>query len=267
MMTRDQFDALGDLHKSYEGRNKQFHMEGLPIMVRIDGRSFSRLTKKCIRPFDSAFADAMADVAKAMINEFNALIAYHQSDEISFILPANNHIFGGNKDKINSIIAATASVVFNESVRKYAPNVNPSQIAVFDCRSFQYPDQMMYIDCLRWREADATRNSLSMACSVHFSESVLNGKGFSERHDLLHSIGINWNDYPSWFKMGSYFRKVENLIEVTDDMVANIHVNHRPPIGSFVSRNVIEEIDIPPLSEDNMYLLKNIVFGLDPESK
>ena len=58
-------DELGDRMKQYEGMEASVtFMPYLPIVARIDGRSFSKFTKPFQRPFDSRIMLAMHDTTK-----------------------------------------------------------------------------------------------------------------------------------------------------------------------------------------------------------
>ena len=39
-MNREDFEALGDIHKKYEARTETQLLPGCPVVVRLDGRSF-----------------------------------------------------------------------------------------------------------------------------------------------------------------------------------------------------------------------------------
>jgi tRNA(His) 5'-end guanylyltransferase len=43
-MRRDEFEALGDLHKQYESLGGDVLMPNLPFAVRLDGKSFHTFT-------------------------------------------------------------------------------------------------------------------------------------------------------------------------------------------------------------------------------
>lgn len=72
--------------KTYENKERIPYDEH--IVVRLDGHKFSKFTKNLKKPFDSVFAEVMENTAEDLMKEFNAVTAYHQSDEITLILPA-----------------------------------------------------------------------------------------------------------------------------------------------------------------------------------
>src|SRR6185295_8156972 len=59
-----------------------------------------------------------------------------------------------------------------------------------------------------WREQDATRNSIEMAGQAKFSHTQLFKKNCNEIQEMLWQAGINWNDYPPFFKRGVFVQRV-----------------------------------------------------------
>lgn len=253
-MTRDEFESLGNKHKQYEQLNKQFLIPNLPIVARVDGKSFHTFTKDLQKPYDINFTSCMHSMAKTILDKFNGYISYVQSDECTIIIPGNESevMFGGNKDKLVSLIAATASVSFFKALETYLPE-KKNTLPVFDCRVFQYPNKNLYAENLIWREEDTTRNSLSMLCSSHFSNKMLFKANRERQHEMLHSIGINWSDYASCFKRGTYYakRKVEDVI--SDEIWNKIPEKNRPESKVFY-RSSIVDLNLPPAKK-----IKNFV--------
>ena len=78
--------------------------------------------------------------------------------------------------------------------------------AAFDARVFAIPHRPEVERYFLWRQADATRNSLNMLASAHYTHQELLGKSASEKHDLLHAKGENWAKWPPDFKRGRVVR-------------------------------------------------------------
>lgn len=62
---------------------------------------------------------------------------------------------------------------------------------------------------------------------------------------MLMEKGINWNDYPVFFKRGTYVKRVSVMKLLSDKVLANIPEKYRP-VGE-VCRTEIQELSIPPL--------------------
>ena len=94
------------------------------FIIRIDGVSFSNYTKGMVKPFDPRLTDAMVKTTVDLVQKFNAVLGYHQSDEISLLFPkieenakkSKNvpvHFYKGRVQKLSSVTASYASVRFN----------------------------------------------------------------------------------------------------------------------------------------------------------
>jgi tRNA(His) guanylyltransferase len=79
-----------------------------------------------------------------------------------------------------------------------------------------------------WREDDATRNSLQMAAQSHYSQKELHKAASPKLHDLLHAKGVNWNNFPAYFKRGTYIARRKYEREMTQAELDNIPENRRP---------------------------------------
>jgi tRNA(His) guanylyltransferase len=183
-------------------------------IIRFDGRGFSGFTKKMDKPFDHLFSMAMDLAAKAVAKEFNAKLAYTQSDEISIMLTDIENInselpFDGKIQKLCSIGATVVANEFNRFLlhdlllRKGADlrAFNDFKFAEFDARVFSIPDFREVSNYFIWRQRDATRNSISMA--AHHTKGIsTNNKKSNELQEELFQMGINWNDYDTKFKRG-----------------------------------------------------------------
>ena len=99
----------------YEQSLDQIILPGIWIAARLDGRSFTRLTKEICQfeaPFDLRFRDLMVNTVKALMQcGFRILYGYTQSDEISLLFHMQDNTFGRKVRKINTTLAGEASVV------------------------------------------------------------------------------------------------------------------------------------------------------------
>lgn len=198
-------DRMLEYEKQWTGI--RFH-SGCPIVARLDGRSFHSFTKGLKRPYDKNFSNLMKNSTRLLVAETGARVGYTQSDEITLIFypkKANSQIFfGGKPYKLISILASMTTVFFNRALRSYLPN-KANEWPMFDCRAWDVPNLEEAVNTLIWRELDATRNSKQMAGQEYFSHRRLQNKNTDEICQmLLDEHGIDWNDYPDFFKYGTY---------------------------------------------------------------
>lgn len=244
-------DALGDRQKEYEAFEAQRKfLNGLPIVARIDGRAFSNFTRGMGRPYDQLMATAMVETTKALVKETKACIGYTQSDEITLIFAPNTKKsqiwFSARVGKMTSQLAAQATLFFNEQIAELMPEYKKRR-PTFDARVFQVPNMAEAANNLLWRELDATKNSITMAASVHYSHKQLLGKSGKERQEMLYQKGINWNDYPVSFKRGTYVQRVTKGRHFTADEIEKLPPSHaaRNNPDLVILRSSIEVVEMP----------------------
>lgn len=262
-------DSLGDRMKWYERRYAHQVLPMVPVLARIDGRSFHSFTKGLERPYDKRLSSLMVDTTKFLVENTNARCGYTQSDEISLVWltedPEGEIFFGGKLSKLVSVVGSLATAYFNSKLSTYIPE-KADCLPVFDNRVWEVP--VLYEACnyFIWREQDATRNSVQMAARAYYSHKELHGKGNSLLQDMLMAKGINWNDYPRFFKRGTYVRKRTIAARAfTPEELANLppkHDAHKNP-DLKVWRTAVVEEDFPPLTTiDNREEV--ILFGKEP---
>lgn len=247
-------DSLGDRMKFYESSTAHQFMPFAPILARLDGRGFHNFTKGLKRPYDENLTKLMVETTKYLVHETNARCGYTQSDEISLVWLAERAdaeiFFSGKLQKMNSILASMASVYFNRRLVEFLPE-KATQMPMFDCRVFQVPTDFEAVNCFIWREKDATRNSVQMAARAHFSHNECDKKDTSQLQEMLWSKkNINWNDYPSFFKRGTYIRRkvVETPFSASelDGLPLKHQARTNPDLK--VKRSVVAEESLPPLA-------------------
>lgn len=244
-------DALGDRCKAFEQAEAgRAAMPGLPLLVRLDGRSFSNFTRGLARPYDKRMSRCMIETTRYLVQHTHALVGYTQSDEISLAWhhpeSGSDLLFGGKFQKLTSVLAGMASARFCQLVVAHIPE-KADRTPHFDCRVWQVPTLQDAADVFIWREDDATKNSVTMAARSVYSDRELFEKCTSAKHDMLHAKGINWNDYPAFFKRGAYLQRRTQRKALTDEERMRIPEKHRPDCGAMFERTEVVEVDMPPI--------------------
>jgi len=249
-------DALGDRMKSYEAQetSRRF-LPGLPIYARIDGRGFSKFTKGMERPYDARMSAAMVSATKVLVEQTHATVGYVQSDEISLVwIPTENGHgwFDGKTMKMASVLAGLATAAFMVGIaEEFDPGMGSNlwgKMPHFDARVISMPSRSEAANMLLWRNLDATKNAISMAASHYYSHRELHGKSGSEKQEMLWQKGVNFNDYPYFFKRGTWVRRVARERTLTAEELARIPAAHRPPADQLLLRTEVLDFDLPPLN-------------------
>jgi tRNA(His) guanylyltransferase len=223
-------DTLGDRMKRYEMGTSVRLIDGVPIMARVDGRAFHTFTRGMERPFDKRLVDAMVHTAKELAVETNASMVYTQSDEITLTWfttdPKSQIWFAGKHSKMVSQLGALATLHFYRKCLELLPEY-AERLPTFDARVWDVPNTTVASEVFLWREWDATRNSISMAAQSVFSHKELQGKTAKEMQEMmLLQRDINWNDYPSFFKRGTYIQRQKREGKFSAEELENLPEKH-----------------------------------------
>ncbi len=245
-------DALGDRMKAYEAQESgRRFIPLLPVYARIDGRGFSSFTQGMDRPFDKRMSDAMIETTKGLVDKTHARIGFTQSDEISLAWLADDYsasiFFEGKVLKMTSVLAGLATALFTAALRSELPEY-AERLPHFDCRVVQFPNKVEAANMFLWRELDATKNAVSMAARSVYSHRELHGKSGPEMQEMLFAKGINFNDYPAFFKRGSFVRRITVERTLTDEEIARIPGKFTPARDALVRRSELRVLDVPKFS-------------------
>lgn len=230
--TKHMSKKLADRMKYYEKTSR--HISCIkpytPYIIRLDGRAFSKYTKK-IKSYamdkykllySPEFKKAMLLTANDLLHEFRPATAYTHSDEISLIFDSqkklanneyNEHIFGGRIDKILSLTASFASVCFDKHINQlfkqtkteytdekkyiYDNLLNTStciKTPTFDSRILVFFEDKKYeiVNHMIWRsKIDCERNFIALYCEKYIGKKNMTNMKKNQRIDKLKTMGID----------------------------------------------------------------------------
>lgn len=176
---------------------------GAWTIIRVDGCGFSRLTAEHFhKPFDERCSQAMIAAAYALVERFQGVYAYTESDEISLLLPRTFALFERRIEKLISLTAAVASAAFTSE---------SGILGTFDSRICIAATDTDVIDYFRWRQSDAARCALNGWCywtlrgeglSQATATAQLSGSTTATKHELLFARGIHFPHLPAWQRNG-----------------------------------------------------------------
>ena len=216
--------SLGDRMKEYENVTNTTLYRRMPIILRIDGRSFHTLTQFMERPYDENFISVMN---KTMVEVFKSLpdatLGYVESDEISILLcPYGNYdtepVFSARIQKLCSVVASMATQAFIKELymlyqegdskdSDWACECLKGNIT-FDCRCFNLTKEEVG-NYFLWRQQDCKRNSVLNAAQTFIGKKKILGLKTPELIDkMLNEKNIDyWKTIPRYVHYGrSCFR-------------------------------------------------------------
>lgn len=247
-------DAMGDRMKGYEmaEAGRKF-MPLLPVVARLDGKGFSKFTRGLSRPYDERLSKLMTDVTMHLVEDTAAVAGYTQSDEITLAWYSHTTesqiYFDGRIQKMVSVLAARCSVRFNRLLPSFLPEKAGAE-PVFDCRVWQLPTLDEAANAFLWREFDAAKNSVSMAAQTFYSHNELLHKNGQQKQDMLVEKGVNWNDYPAFFKRGSYIQRRTFKRKATAQDLEALPEKHHARLNPDleIERSEYRVLDMPPFN-------------------
>ncbi len=246
---------LGDRQKAYEAAYDYSIIGRIPVIVRVDGRAFSKVTRDVPKPYCKKTSTAMAYTMFETIKQIDgATFGYTQSDEITFVIykpyskkSDSDTWFNNRIQKICTATASMATYYFNEFLHTpESPNI--SGPAFFDARVFGLPDVTETINNLIFRQQDCRVNAISSATIAELGRkygrkeafNILQSKKTSDRIDILKSeCDIDFEEaYPTQFKMGAAAYRAPRIIETPNGQATRIkwYLDKSPP--SFINDRI-----------------------------
>jgi len=229
-VTTEKTESLGDRMKAYEESTRSYIDHKLPLIMRLDGHSFSKFTRGLKKPYEEWLHKIMVKVTATLVNDYNAVLGYTQSDEITLIfLPHmlegvhQPYIFNNQIQKLVSLAASNATNIFTMELlsliqnKEIVPEDYKSQTyeklskprAYFDARIFNVPSLTECYNNVYWRSTyDCIRNSISMTAQTHFPHKSIHGLSTKQLlQKLKDEKQLDWEQMDPEFKYGTFVKK------------------------------------------------------------
>lgn len=220
------FNKLEDRMGYLRGLSDHRLIPGQPVLMMLDGRSFSKLIKKKFkRPFDNDFVYLMNETAKYLMqNVTGCKLAFVQSDEISLYIndyenQVSDSFFGYRMCKLLSITAAMAASKFNqlmtdfyirdcETVEEARKLIAEKKLAEFDSKAWNVPTENDVYAWFLYRQIDCIRNSKQQTAQTWIPHKRLMNLDTDKQIALLKSEhGIDWGEFDDGLKYGRFIIK------------------------------------------------------------
>jgi hypothetical protein len=121
------------------------------------------------------------------------------------------------------------------------------RIQGFDSRAFTTPNLREAYHEILWRQQDATKNAISMAAQSMFSHKSLQGLHGPEMQEKMWAEkGVNFNDYPPFFKRGVFAKRIKRMLPLSAESLARMPEECRAQWsvpGALVERSSVEAFD------------------------
>lgn len=187
---------------------------GSKIVIRIDGRKFSKLSRdlKFKKPYDDQFKNIMVKTCKDFFEEFSPAFIYTFSDEINILL--SEIPFAGRIEKLDSVFASFITGSFTKNVSSVKGPIS------FDSRVIPLSPEGV-VEYFKERQGEAWRNCINGYAYWTLREEytkeetmeIVKNKKSNQLHDILFERDINPAELPSWQRRGIGLYKKEVIIE------------------------------------------------------
>jgi tRNA(His) guanylyltransferase len=242
---------------------------GSKIVVRADGRNFSKLSNKLNleKPYDHDFTSLICEVCSDFFSEFSPKFIYTFSDEINILL--SDIPFNGRIEKLDSVFAGFISGSFmkhlmkDENFLKVVEEDDMKPVS-FDSRIIPLSD-IGTVEYFQNRQNEAWRNCLNGYSYWKLRENhdkisaveILNKKKGKELHNLLFENGLNINDVPTWQRRGI------GLYKTSKEVKGYNPLNNTSVISN---RNTLKiDYELPIINQD--FFQKQIFISTGSDSK
>ena len=247
--------SMSDRMDAYENNYQYKLVSKLPVVIRINGRGFSKLTSLLEKPYDSYLSTCMLNTMNALCIEVGgAVLGYSFNDEIIIVSKNDNTAetepwYDNNLQKIVSSVSSIATLQFvnNCLISKLEINGTPC----FTTNAFVLPNNVEVANYLIHKQFQNLQTSVYFACyyellrfySKNKIKHFLTGLSLEDKIELLKTkCDIDFNQYPTVFRLGADCHRVSKDID-----------------GQMKNKWEINK-DVP-LYVDNMQYILNILKG------
>lgn len=217
---------LKDRVDSYQEVSNYKLLHRVPIVICINGRSFSKTTSLLDKPYCPKFAECILNTMLRLCADVEgALFAYQYNDEIVLLIrndqsPDTAPWYDNRLQKICSVTSAIASVHFNNCAT--AIDLNLMGEPIFTSQVFMVPNIMEAVNTMVFKQQQNFHLSVQHACFYELLKKydkntireMITGLSIDERIDLLQQeCGIDFNNCPISFRRGAACYKVPKILE------------------------------------------------------
>jgi tRNA(His) 5'-end guanylyltransferase len=234
--------SLKDRIDSYSESSNTRLLPKVPLIINVNGRSFSKNTSLLDKPFCPKFAECMFSTMLKLCSDIDgAVFAYQHNDEITLAIRNDQSIdtspwYDNKIQKICSAVSAIATMHFNTCSN--AIDLNLLGEPIFITQVFAVPNIAEATNALVFKQQQNFQTSIQFACFYELLKKnydknaikeMLSGLSIDEKVDLLRQeCNIDFNDYSASYKRGSACYKIPKVVNGT--MKNKWFVNHDLPI-------------------------------------
>ena len=249
-------------HLEYEDSYSYNIISNIPVIIKIDGRSFARVTKQTQKPFCHKTMALLNGTMLSLAKQIDGvLFGYQYSDKIILVLrndrsQGEDPWFGNNVQKMAAASASMATYEFMTALweMEEAPSLEGS--ITFVSHAFGVPSIKEAINYLIHRQLRCMQTAVNESVySVLWprygrqAAAILEEKNLDERRQILENAGFELDSLPAAFRHGT-------ATYLTPKLVQTSH-------GQITRQKWLMDFDIPLLAESKEWLGTILTTGSD----
>lgn len=216
---------------SYENATNYNIIGKIPVIIKIDARSFANISNNITKPFCHKTSALFSKTMFSLVKQIDGVVfGYHYSDKIILVLRNDKTIntepwFGNNIQKISSVASSIATYEFltNYWGINNRPELNGN--IVFKANTFAVPDINEAINYILYKQFHCMRYAVYETLYYKFgdkTDSLLTNKNIEERIKIINDAGIDFNSYPTSFRYGVSTYLVPKLIDTNNGQITKL---------------------------------------------
>ena len=238
-------NSLSDRVLSYVDNSDYLLLKKVPVVIVLNGRSFSKATSLLEKPYAPEFIELMTAAMIKLCQEADgAVFAYTFNDHIVLALRNDQNStteawYGNRLQAIVSAVASIASVEFNRLANER--NVKLLGDPIFIAKAFVVPTISELTNVVIHMQQNCFHTALSHAAfyelwkemGTNKATDMLEGKSSKEKAAILYdTCHIEFNSYPTPFKRGVAAYRVPKFNPKTKEIKHKLTINDELPIFS-----------------------------------
>lgn len=206
---------LKDRMESYSDITDYKLLSKLPIVITINGRSFSKITALLEKPFHEKLTECFCSTLIRLVQEIDgAVFGYTFNDEMIIVARNDQNVetlpwYDNSVQKIASVSASLATLQFNSYAATH--DLNLLGDAVFYSNVYAVPNITEAINVIVSKQQQSFQTSIYYSCFYELLKKhnkndikeMLSGTTIDDKINLLYQeCGIDFNDYSPAFRRG-----------------------------------------------------------------
>jgi tRNA(His) guanylyltransferase len=196
----------------YESSYDHRIIPNIPVIIKLDIRGFSRISKSLDKPYCKKISDILVDTMVSLYSQVdNVSLGYQYSDKIILFIKPSDEIWYANKiQKMCSVSASLATYYFMTHYLEKDNSPVIEGVVSFASHVFVVPSATEAVNYLLYKQSHCEQVFINdVIYSILWNKygkntaEFLNGKSIEERKELLEEVGVKWKDLPNEYKLGT----------------------------------------------------------------